>query len=310
MYATAVLLVIACQENPADPGSLQDVTSISAKGAPPPANPEIAFSSDGIWVMNRDGSNAVRVSPRGLFNNPTWSPLNYGTSAAPSYRIAYDSGERPPMRVVDVRMVNGTPSGGTPSILAADGRVPAWSPNGDEIAYVRSDTAIWIINADGTGAYQVAKRDSVATFTRVTWSPDGQRLAWIEDEENYSGNPIRIIKTSRRASPGSSSWSTPDTLFAVDRTPGGLSSLTWANKGDSLLFALGQFRKLALLDLTKPKLDTLSLEGGRPVWSPDDQEILFVVVGVAPKLARYSLLSKTTTVISNKNDLGRADWRR
>jgi Tol biopolymer transport system component len=304
-----LLLVLACQDNTAGPNPDSEAVAPQFKGAPPPANPEIAFSNDGIWVMNRDGSNAVRVSPRGRFNNPSWSSLGDGSAASP-YRIAYDAGEVPPTRVLDVRIVNGTPTGGTPRLLAVDGKVPAWSPDGSEIAYVRSDTAIWITNPEGTSAYQVAKRDTAAIFTRVTWSGDGQRLAWIEDAEDYSGNPIRTIKSSTRSAPGSTTWSTPTALYVVGRTPGGLSSLTWANQGDSLLYALGNFRRIALLDITgPPAVDTL-FEGGRPVWSPDDKEILFVVLGVAYTLARYSLLSGSTTVINNKSDGGRADWRR
>jgi Tol biopolymer transport system component len=182
---------------------------------------------------------------------------------------------------------------------------------GDEIAYIRSDTAIWIIKSDGSNAHQVAIRDTAAIFTRVTWSGDGQRLAWIEDAENYSGNPIRTIKSAARSAPGSPTWSVPTALYVVGRTPGGLSSLTWSNTGDSLLFAFGDIRRIALLDVSGgATVDTLSFQGGRPVWSPDDREILYVALSGAPRFAIYSLLSGTTTVISNKTDLGRPDWRR
>jgi Tol biopolymer transport system component len=307
----AALLLLSCQENPAEPPSRVDSDLSSAKPAPPPpANPEIAFSNSGIWVMDRDGGNAVRVTPRNLTgSNPSWSPLNYGTPSSPVYRIAYDRGELSPFSVIEVRVVNGTPVGGTPTVLRADGRLPAWSPLGDEIAYIRADSAIWVIKSDGSNAHQVAVRDTQETFTRVTWSGDGQRLAWIEDAEDYSGNPIRTIKTATRTGP--SSWSAPTALYVVGRTPGGLSSLTWSNKGDSLLFCFADIRRIAMLHPGRtPPVDTLNVEGGRPVWSPDDRQILYVIVGGQPKLALYSRASGTTTVISNRNDLGRPDWRR
>jgi hypothetical protein len=299
----AAVAIAACQGEPTAP-------SPTFARAPAPANPEIAFSNSGLWVMDRDGSNAVQVTPRGRFYNPSWSPLNYGNVSAPVYRIAYDAGEAPPFGWVEVRIVNGKASGGTPTTLVADGRLPAWSPKGDEIAYIRGDTAIWVVKIDGSGAYEVAERDTAAIFTRVTWNPDASRLAWIEDAENYSGNPIRTIKSATRSGPGSTIWSSATALYVVGRTPGGLSSLTWANKGDSLLFAFGDTHKVALLDITgAPRVDTL-FQGSRPVWSPDDAAILFVVPGVAPKLATYSFSTGTTSVVSNKNDTGRPDWRR
>jgi hypothetical protein len=311
--ALVAAFLLACESHPTEPDAVRRSDLAPAKPAPPaaPANPEIAFSNSGLWVMNRDGSNAVRVTRRGgNLTNPSWSPLNYGSGSAPSYRIAYDHGEREPLGVVEIRLVNGTPTGGTPTTLVADGRLPAWSPDGETIAYIRGDTAIWVIRPDGSGAHQVASRDTTAIFTRVTWSGDGQRLAWIEDAEDYSGNPIRTIKAATRAEPGSTTWSPATALYVVGRTPGGLSSLGWANQGDSLLFAFGDIRRVAMLHLSGAAMVDTLFQGGRPVWSPDDREILFVVPGVTPKLAVHSRVSGTTTVITNKNDGNRPDWRR
>jgi Tol biopolymer transport system component len=261
--------------------------------------------------MNRDGSNAVMVTPRGASaSNPSWSPLNYGTPSSPRYRLAYSRGESPPVSTTEIAIVNGTPVGSTPTTLVGDGRLPAWSPLGDEIAYIRADTAIWLVGADGGNAHQVAVRDTQEIFTRVTWSKDGQRLAWIEDAEDYSGNPVRTIKAVTRTAPGSASWSADTALYVVGRTPGGLGSLTWSNTGDSLLFVFADIKRIAMLHPGRtPPLDTL-FQGGRPVWSPDDQEILFVILGVSPKIGLYSRAAGTTTVLATKSDGGRPDWRR
>jgi Tol biopolymer transport system component len=212
---------------------------------------------------------------------------------------------------MEVRVANGTPVGGPPTTLVPDGRLPAWSPLGDEIAYIRGDTAIWVIKADGSSAHQVALRDTAAIFTRVTWSGDGQRLAWIEDAEDYSGNPVRTIKAANRTAPGSVLWSPAMALYVVGRTPGGLGSLTWADQGDSLLFNLADIRRVVMLHPSRSPspLDTL-FQGGRPIWSPDDRQILFVTPGATPKLALYSAASGATTVLTSKSDGGRPDWRR
>lgn len=306
------LLLLACGGDPT--GTVLDGASslpVAAKPGNPPAAPEIAYSDFGLWVMNRDGSRATRVTPRGAFHNPTWSPLNYGTSASPVYRIAYDAGEVAPIGMVVVSLVNGNPAGSAPVTLVPDGRVPAWSPRGDEIAYIRGDNAIWVMKTDGSGAgHQVAVAESVATYARVTWRSDGLTLAWVEDSETYSGNPVYTIKSSTRTGAGSTTWSFPNALYVVGQSPGGLSSLTWGNTGDSLLLA--QQRMVRLLDLTAAGGASLSSlrPGQRPVWSPGDDQILLFPDSTTPRLGVYSLLSGTTSLVTGRIGWGRPDWRR
>ena len=48
--------------------------------ATPPPNPEIAWSNDGLMVMNADGSNQVSIVPGGWVGNPTWAPAAPGAS--------------------------------------------------------------------------------------------------------------------------------------------------------------------------------------------------------------------------------------
>ncbi len=57
---------------------------------------------------------------------------------------------------------------------------PAWSPDGQTIAFCRVDTplsqiGLWLINADGTNPRQLLKD---GFFNCPTWSPDGQWLAF------------------------------------------------------------------------------------------------------------------------------------
>lgn len=73
---------------------------------------------------------------------------------------------------------------------------PAWSPAGDEIAFVRrtssgsagraSDAGIWVIRADGTGLRQVLGRPSqpVETTGVYSWNADGSGIGFARGFEN------------------------------------------------------------------------------------------------------------------------------
>jgi TolB protein len=54
---------------------------------------------------------------------------------------------------------------------------PAWSPDGQEIAFVRFNQ-IWTMNADGTSPQQVTTAPSGAFSP--SWSPDGSRFAYVD----------------------------------------------------------------------------------------------------------------------------------
>jgi TolB protein len=58
--------------------------------------------------------------------------------------------------------------------------VPVWSPDGKKIAFTRRDvrdtnTSIYAMNADGTG--QTRLTDDALAFSRLAWSPEGERIA-------------------------------------------------------------------------------------------------------------------------------------
>ena len=213
------LLVVSCSGDPTGTGVNEAPgTPASAKPGSPPAapaaNPEIAWSNDGIWVMNADGSNQARVTPRGAWlGNPTWSPI---VGTGPSYQFAYvNVGGDDTVRAVDVTIVAGVPRGGIPRPLASPAAEPAWSPLGDEIAYVRTGApggiGIWVTNVAGTihtAVHQPPASDST-TFMRPAWRSDGLALAFWEDRNPDSPENKKILVVTRASR--TSSWSTPTT---------------------------------------------------------------------------------------------------
>jgi Tol biopolymer transport system component len=127
-----------------------------------------------LWTINPDGANRTRLTNTGLHErDATWS--------ADGQRIIYSAGQ-PDFKVIDAQGA---------SLFGLEvpevGLHPAWSPQGDEIAYSRwedvcnpefctsAPRAIRIVRTDGTGDRQVVGLRA----THPAWSPDGSRIAFV-----------------------------------------------------------------------------------------------------------------------------------
>ena len=111
------------------------------------------------------------------------SDTNTGnTNAFPTSKIVFESSG-------NIHIIN---SDGTNEKWLDSGENPAWSPDGEKIAYCRDD-GIYIINIDGTGRFKVAPWHwgfHYREYSFVVWVPDGGSLLYYTDEsseniENY-----------------------------------------------------------------------------------------------------------------------------
>ena len=71
-------------------------------------------------------------------------------------------------------------------LLTTDGAVPAWSPDGNMLAFVRTSgrtDAIWLMDADGDNQRRLTDPPQLGTdYARDSmpeWSPDGETLAFV-----------------------------------------------------------------------------------------------------------------------------------
>jgi len=169
----------------ADGSGLRSLGTCCATGAAwSPDGSKIAFTTFpnhhenrfDIALINPDGSGMQQLTTDGRSGGATWSP--------DSKRIIFSSNRdnepNLPFQIPQLYMMNA--DGTAQTKLAAAGLRPAWSPDGNRLAwYIAFDQAtpggLRMAQADGTGAVDLP---TPGTFNAANpaWSPDGARLAF------------------------------------------------------------------------------------------------------------------------------------
>jgi Tol biopolymer transport system component len=212
-----------------------------------------------VLVVGSDGNGLKQVALRA--RAPAWSPggrlLAYESSVDGYYEAGSVTTSRPDgSGPVETKAINGVSSIG-----------PVWSPRGGEIAFQAARGArswIYLVRADGT------RKRPLASGNSPTWSPDGRRLAFVD---NCALITINKDGTGRqRLSPKGES----------------VTAAAWSPKGSTLAY-LARPRADDCVGLPS-KLETVNPEGkhlhklarwpasslvwGKPVWTVDGKRIL------------------------------------
>ncbi len=150
----------------------------------------------------------------------------------------------------------------------ADDQFPAWSPDGQQIAFVsnrqKKDDDVFIMNADGSGVRNLTDRREKDTVP--VWSPDGTEIAFVSARKgNWEVFAMGIDGSNIRNL-------TNDT--AEDFTP------AWSPDGKRILFHSnrdGNF-EIYVMNVDGLNVQRLTNSDGddfAPSWSPDGQRIAF-----------------------------------
>jgi TolB protein len=145
---------------------------------------------------------------------------------------------------------------------------PAWSPDGQRLAYVsfeRGRSAVWIQNI------KTGQRQKVAAYRGINgapaWSPDGQKLAMTLSKD---GNPdIYILDIAQRS------------VRALTRHVGIDTEPTWSPDGKQIVFTSnrGGSAQLYRIPVTGGKAKRLTFEGSynaRASYAPEGRYLTFV----------------------------------
>ena len=212
----------------ADGGGLRRLTRNAVADWDPDWSPDgrkIAWLSRGpngtgadVFVMNADGSEQRNLTPKpGNRNEPRWSPDGRAIlfTAVPPGQLPSASG----WPYSDVYVMNADGSGQrnlTHTPAAGEGD-PAWSPDGQHIAFTRlagppGEVEIVVMNADGSAKHAVTPTLAHPgdRGPAAVWSPDGRRIAFWDDFAIYvvnaDGSGLRRLTRNAFERP---SWS-PD----------------------------------------------------------------------------------------------------
>lgn len=260
------------------------------------ADGQIAFNGTyggqhGMFRMKWDGSEVTYVSP------PQGAQLAWSTDGT---RIASSADG-------NIFVTNSDGSGTEPvtSDPTAADQQPAWSPDGNRIAFIRyvdgiGAPAIFVANVDGSGLSRLT--DNPEGDAWPAWSPSGDRIAFRRGYEIggesytaiYTMNPDGSDVTDISGGPGDDGeprWSPDGTriafrswrvggpgIFVVDRDGSNLTRLTtettrvyppsWSPDGTSVVYYVSEGFGDVYTVHTDGSNKTFVVSGVNPTWSP------------------------------------------
>jgi TolB protein len=219
-----------------------------------------------VLVVESNGGRLTEIARNA--RAPAWSP--------DGRRLAFESDMDPEelARTVTIARADGSRPADVEAINYDSDAGPVWSPAGGEIAFQAQRTEgsrSWIygVRADGR------RRRGLAPGRNPTWSPDGRRLAFI-DNGNRLITMTRDGKRKRR----------------VSRLRESVVAAAWSPKGDMLAFVAGAPRpsgglprnlRLETVRANGKRLRVLARESGSSlirggaVWMPSAKRILVTV---------------------------------
>jgi TolB protein len=153
----------------------------------------------------------------------------------------------------------------------ADEYSPAWSPDGNYLAYISdsaSDRQVFITSASGRDVHRLTSVPQSVTDPALAWSPDGQTLALITVAGESTTQGVFLIGADggnlRRVSGNNGlafapTWSQDDEI-----------AFSWSPVANTEIYVMNIEQPDSVHRITQhPLTDTA------PAWSPDGQAIAF-----------------------------------
>ena len=235
------------------------------------SNGKIAYFSDragsfsslptGIYGINANGSSDTLLKSGEFFGTaPAWSPdgtrIVYGRKGFDTF-------------AAEIFVMNADGSGAVKiagNVYQQNTRA-AWSPNGTRLAYIGTNNAIFVVNADGTGLSRLPV--SPASVNDLAWSPDGSKFAYS------NGKDIFVMGID-----GSGQTNLTQDRPRVEGEPVASVLPKWSPDGARILFGArsSNNNQIYVMNVDGSGLAPLITQhqSQQPAWSPDGAKITFV----------------------------------
>jgi Tol biopolymer transport system component len=214
---------------------VQPLTTGDALDWRPAVSPDgarVAFTSNrggarGVWIVPADGGTPRALAAGDVLDRVSWSP----DSRRLVYALAADTGST----IWTVDADSGTPQ----QVKGITGRVPAWSPKGDSIAYVAATGGrpeIHFVTSGGATVQSPVSIEPVSLPTSIAWSPDGASIALV-NLPGRAAAEVFVLSVGTGA------------LRLLQRfaAPAELDGVTWSPDGKSVLVGRRVYESEVLL---------------------------------------------------------------
>ena len=152
---------------------------------------------------------------------------------------------------------------GSDRMLLTSGSGPAWSPDGTQIAFVRTEglpveLGIYIMPLVGSNQRQISQDKGVGS---LTWSPDGTQIAFVRTEGLRFENGIYIMNPD-----GSN-----QRRIAQEKD---IRFLSWSPDGTKLAFSSWDSGNVYLVNSDGSDQRIIKHDGYSTSWSPDGSKLV------------------------------------
>ena len=232
---------------------------VSAIGGAPAA----AQFTSAIFVMDADGSNAVKVSHK----EDLW--LGSAAWSHDGKRIAYVGLPRS-RQGTSIWIFVETLGEDKPPLELGLGDGPSWSPDDAQIVFYvphGADRGVYIMNADGQG------RQRLCDGTRPRWSPDGEKIVMVSEHEGFPSLYLLDIVTSEQTRVLGRGY---DYIIGASWSPDSKRlAFIGYKQGKPFQGGVGELAVVGAAADQTPKPLATGQVGWHPDWSPDGKRIVF-----------------------------------